>query len=62
MAAGIGLGWLKVVYADVVIGGCTIVSNPTATRTNCPNADLNGKDLSGVVDLSFAFSGALLKA
>src|SRR5262249_13442053 len=37
-------------------------SNPTSTHfTNCPNANLTNKDLSGVVDLSFAnFSGATL--
>jgi hypothetical protein len=41
-------------YADTVINGCTIVSNPTATNfTNCPGTDLSSADLSGV-DLSYA--------
>ncbi len=46
--------------ADMVIDGCTIVSNPTPTHfTNCPNANLsNGVNFSGI-DLSFAdFAGA----
>lgn len=48
-----------VAAADVVIGTCTIVDNPTpATHTVCPGADLSGADLSGV-DLSYAeLSGA----
>jgi uncharacterized protein YjbI with pentapeptide repeats len=45
--------------ADIVVNGCTIVSNPTPTNfTNCPGADLSGANLSGV-DLSYAnFAGA----
>ena len=40
--------------ADTVIDGCTIVSNPTPTNfTNCPNAGLEGANLSGL-DLSYA--------
>jgi uncharacterized protein YjbI with pentapeptide repeats len=40
--------------ADTVIGGCTIVSNPTTTtHTVCPSADLHGADL-GNLDLSYA--------
>src|SRR5438045_4198786 len=62
VATALSLGLPTVAHADVVIGGCNIVSNPTATHfTNCPNANLTNKDLSGVVDLSFAnFSGANL--
>ena len=46
--------------ADMVVNGCTIVSNPTPTHsTNCPNANLAGADLSSV-NLSYAdLSGAL---
>ena len=45
--------------ADTVVGGCTIVSNPTSTNfTNCPGADLAGADLSSF-NLSYAnFAGA----
>jgi uncharacterized protein YjbI with pentapeptide repeats len=40
--------------ADVVVDGCTIVSNPTPTDfTNCPGATLAGASLSGV-NLSYA--------
>ncbi len=40
--------------ADMVVNGCTIVSNPTPTHhTNCPGADMSGANLSGV-DLSYA--------
>ena len=40
--------------ADMVVDGCTIVSNPTPTDfTNCPGATLAGADLSGV-NLSYA--------
>ena len=52
----------RTALADIIIGSCTIVSNPTATHfTNCPNANLNTADLSGGINLSFAnFSGANL--
>jgi uncharacterized protein YjbI with pentapeptide repeats len=45
--------------ADMVINGCTIVSNPTPSNfTNCPGANLSNASLSGV-DLSYAnLSGA----
>jgi len=37
-----------------VIGGCTIVANPTPTNyTDCPDADLSGADLAGL-DLAYA--------
>ena len=40
--------------ADMVVDGCTVVSNPTPTHfTNCPNANLAGANLAGV-DLSYA--------
>jgi uncharacterized protein YjbI with pentapeptide repeats len=40
--------------AEVVVDGCTIVSNPTPTNfTDCPDADFAGADLAGV-DLSHA--------
>jgi uncharacterized protein YjbI with pentapeptide repeats len=40
--------------ADMVVDGCTIVSNPTPTHfTNCPNANLAGADLASV-NLSYA--------
>ena len=40
--------------ADMVVNGCTIVSNPTSTNfTNCPDVDLAGANLSGV-NLSYA--------
>ena len=40
--------------ADMVVNGCTIVSNPTPTHfTNCANANLAGADLSSV-NLSYA--------
>ncbi len=40
--------------ADMVVDGCTIVSNPTPTHfTNCPGATLAGAGLSGV-NLSYA--------
>ena len=40
--------------ADMVVSGCTIVSNPTPTDyTNCPGADLAGANLSGV-NLSYS--------
>jgi uncharacterized protein YjbI with pentapeptide repeats len=40
--------------ADMVINGCTIVSNPTPSNfTNCPGANLSNASLSGV-DLSYA--------
>ncbi|RZL79662.1 MAG: hypothetical protein EOP32_18895 [Rhodococcus sp. (in: high G+C Gram-positive bacteria)] len=43
-----------VAAADIVIGTCTIVDNPTpATHTVCPNADLSSANLSGL-DLSYA--------
>ena len=47
-------------FADTVVDGCTIVSNPTSTNfTDCPGADLAGVDLSSY-DLSFAdFAGGL---
>jgi uncharacterized protein YjbI with pentapeptide repeats len=45
--------------ADTVIGGCTIVSNPTPTNfTDCPNSELAGASLTGL-NLSYAnFSGS----
>jgi uncharacterized protein YjbI with pentapeptide repeats len=45
--------------ADSVVGGCTIVSNPTPSHfTSCPGADLSQANLSGT-DLSYAdLSGA----
>jgi uncharacterized protein YjbI with pentapeptide repeats len=40
--------------ADMVVDGCTIVSNPTpALFTNCPNANFAGADLASV-NLSYA--------
>ena len=40
--------------ADVVVDGCTIVSNPTSTHfTNCPNDNFAGANLSSV-NLSYA--------
>jgi uncharacterized protein YjbI with pentapeptide repeats len=40
--------------ADMVVDGCTIVSNPTPTDfTNCPSANLAGADLASV-NLSYA--------
>ncbi len=48
--------------ADMVVNGCTVVSNPTPTHsTNCPGADLAGADLSGV-NLSFANLGGAIFA
>jgi uncharacterized protein YjbI with pentapeptide repeats len=46
--------------ADMVIDGCTIVSNPTPTNfTNCPNATLAGAEFSSL-NLSYAdFAGAV---
>ncbi|MFD4182664.1 pentapeptide repeat-containing protein [Rhodococcus sp. NPDC058514] len=53
VAAG-SMAVAPVAAADIVIGTCTIVDNPTpATHTVCPNADLSGQDLSGL-DLSYA--------
>ena len=48
-------------YADTVIDGCTIVSQPTAKNfTDCPGEDLSLANLSGI-DLAFAnLSGANL--
>jgi YVTN family beta-propeller protein len=45
--------------ADMVVNGCTIVSNPTSTHfTDCPNANFAGANLSSV-NLSYAnLSGA----
>ncbi len=63
VALALGLGLSSVVRADVLImGACTIVSNPTSTHfTDCPGANLIGADLSGGIDLSFAnLSGANL--
>src|SRR5438105_2472271 len=41
-------------FADSVVDGCTIVSNPTATHfTSCPGANLAGANLSGL-NLSYA--------
>jgi hypothetical protein len=40
--------------ADMIVDGCTVVSNPTPTNfTNCPNANLAGADLASV-NLSYA--------
>ena len=47
-------------FADTIVGGCTIVSNPTPTHfTNCPGFDFSSSDLSGL-DLSYAnLSGSI---
>src|ERR1700722_6003582 len=48
--------------ADMVVNGCTIVSNPTPTHfTNCANANLAGADLSSV-NLSYANLGGTVFA
>ena len=48
--------------ADMVVNGCTIVSNPTPTHfTNCANANLAGADLSSV-NLSYANLGGAVFA
>jgi uncharacterized protein YjbI with pentapeptide repeats len=60
----VGLGLCSAVLgsnpaaADTIVGGCTIVSNPTPSHfTSCPGTDLSHADLSGA-DLSYAnFSG-----
>ncbi len=59
VGGALGIGGSSPAFADTVIDGCTIVSNPTQTHfTSCPGANLSGADLSGL-DLSFAdFSGA----
>jgi uncharacterized protein YjbI with pentapeptide repeats len=61
VSGAFAIGMSASASADVVIGSCTIVSNPTSTVfTNCPGANLSGADLSNL-DLSYAkLSGANL--
>jgi uncharacterized protein YjbI with pentapeptide repeats len=61
VALALSLSGAGTVRADMVINGCTILSNPTPDHvTVCPNVNLSGTDLSGA-DLGGAdLSGASL--